>query len=128
MIRTNSKKAKENLYNYIREYCEEYLADNYGIDAETISDKKGLYTAIYNTFREEMRPNCPYYSRKPEIVAFTDWAQGLAMGGLFCYYYNREAKEDLAAILEETEEEAARYTEEAAENLLTGLIYREVRG
>lgn len=46
-----------------------------------------------------------------------------------CYYYNRSAVDDLGAILEETAEEKARYSEAQAETLLTSLIYRElVRG
>lgn len=126
-LRTNSKKAMENLYNYIRDYSEDYLQDSYSTDPATIESKSGLYKAIYNIFRQEMRPDCPYYSRKPEIVCFKDWASGLAMGGLFCYYYNREAVKDLAGILEETEEEASKFTEDRAEELLTSLIYREIR-
>lgn len=43
-----------------------------------------------------------------------------------CYYYNRSAVDDLGAILEETEEEKARFTEQEAEQLLTDLIYREL--
>ena len=130
-LRSNSKKALENIYNYIREYSADYLTDNYGTDAEAISSKRGLYTAIYNTFREEMRPECPYYRRQPEQKVFADWAAGLAMGGLFCYYYNREAAADLATILEQTEEERAklakRYSETDAEQTLTYLIYREIK-
>ena len=100
-LKTNSKKAMENLYNYIRDYSEDYLEENYNL--EKLDSKKALYTAIYETFKSEMRPECPYYSRQPEQKVFADWAQGLAMGGLFCYYYNREAVKDLAGILEETE-------------------------
>lgn len=126
-LRTNSKKAMENLYNYIREYSEDYLQDNYSIDAAAIATKAGLYKTIYNIFRQEMRPDNSYYSRYPEVVVFGQWASGLAMGGLFCYYYNREAVKDLAGILEETETESAKYKESDAEDLLTSLIYREVR-
>ena len=125
MLRTNSKKAMENLYSYIRENSEDYLQDNYSL--EGLDNKKKLYSAIYETFKQEMRPECPYYRRYPEQEVFKQWAQGLAMGGLFCYYYNREARTDLATILEETEEEANRYSEEKAEELLTYLIYREIR-
>lgn len=57
---------------------------------------------------------------------FCDWAQGLALGGLFCYYYNRSAVDDLGDILEETEEERNKFTEAQAEEKLTMLIYREL--
>ena len=59
-------------------------------------------------------------------MIFEDWARGLALGNLFCYYYNRSAKDDLGKILEESEEEKAKYTEQEAEELLTRLIYREM--
>lgn len=121
-LRTNSLKAMINLQNYIRDYSEDYLVENYEIDPAEIETKTGLYTAIYNIYREEVGK----WSRKPEQIAFKDWAQGLAMGGLFCYYYNREAVKDLAEILEETEAETAKYSEDKAEEMLTWLIYREV--
>jgi hypothetical protein len=60
---------------------------------------------------------------------FADWAAGLPSILDTCYYYNRSAVDDLGAILEETAEEKARYSEAQAETLLTSLIYRElVRG
>ena len=62
----------------------------------------------------------------PCFVIFEDWARGLALGNLFCYYYNRSAVDDLGEIMEETEEEKAKYTEQEAEETLTRLIYREM--
>lgn len=126
MLKTNSKKAMENIKNYIREYSEDYLLDNYGYDAE-YTEKKGFFATIYEIFVSEERPFTDYNARRPEYESFKSWAQGLAMGGLFCYYYNREAKEDIKQILEETEEEANRYTEEQAKELLTRLIYTRVK-
>jgi hypothetical protein len=43
------------------------------------------------------------------------------------YYYNRSAVDDLGAILEQSEREKAQYSEAEAENLLTHLIYRELK-
>ena len=43
-----------------------------------------------------------------------------------CYFYNRSAVDDLGEILEETDEEKAKYNERQAEDLLTWLIYREL--
>ena len=63
----------------------------------------------------------------PTFEVFRDWAQGLALGNLFCYYYNRSAVDDLGAILEETEEEKSRYSEQEAEEMLTRLIFREMQ-
>ena len=131
MLKSNERKALENLEKYIRDYTEEYLIDGYDIDPETIKTRSGLYKAIYTTFIEEMKPRSPYNSRRPEESVFYDWAQGLAMGGLFCYYYNREAAKDVAAILEETAEDVAKYknrykNEDKAEEFLTHIIYREI--
>ena len=56
-----------------------------------------------------------------------DWCSGLPGVLDTCYYYNRSAVDDLGAILEETDEERARYTEEQAEKMLTTLIYRELK-
>ena len=61
-----------------------------------------------------------------EQERFTDWAQGLPSVLDCCYYYNRSAVDDLGAILEETDAEKARYSEQQAENLLSYLIYREL--
>ena len=57
---------------------------------------------------------------------FVDWCQGLPSALDTLYYYNRSAVDDLAAILEETEEEKAKYTEAQAEEILSRLIYREL--
>lgn len=119
-IRSNSKKAKENIYSYIRAYAAEYLSCDYGIDPADIDSKKGLYSAIWGIFTTEKSGRGTYYA------VFQEWASGLAMGGLFCYYYNRSAIDDLSGILEETAEEAARFTEAQAEETLTRLIYREL--
>ena len=131
MLKSRSKEAAANLYNYIREYSEDYLQDNYSIPAGEIKTKTALYKAIFNIFLQEMRPDAPYNRRRSEERVFYDWAQGLAMGGLFCYYYNREAAADVSEILEETPEDVAKYKnkykdESKAEELLTHLIYREI--
>ena len=64
-----------------------------------------------------------------EQERFEEWAAGLPSILDTCYYYNRSAVDDLGAILEETDSEKARYSEQQAETRLTYLIYRElVRG
>lgn len=125
-LKTNSKKAMENLYNYIRDYAEDYLVTDYNITPAEISTKTGLYKAIYNIFKAEKNPAGEYYRRTPEGKVFEEWASGLALGGLFCFWYNRSAAKDLAGILEQTEAESSKYSQEASQELLTNLIYREV--
>jgi hypothetical protein len=80
---------------------------------------------ILDTFRSEKysRPEDYRYYNNNELAAFEDWAAGLPSLLDTCYYYNRSAVDDLAVILEETETEKARFTEEKAEWALTYLIY-----
>lgn len=119
MIRSNTTEAREAIIDYIgmdRDYLEEY-----GIAPK---DDTEMLAAVYQVFRAEKANGDS--RRMSEYALFEEWAQGLALGQLFCYYYSRSAVDDLAGILEETPEEAARYTESEAEEMLTRLIYREV--
>lgn len=121
MLKTNSKQAKKNIQEYILMDLD-YLEERNEKPFET---EQNALAFVYECFLEEyvtgntLRYYGSYYN------AFRSWAAGLALGGLFCYYYNRSAVKDLAEILEETEEQAARFTEEQAEEMLTKLIYRE---
>ena len=123
MLKTNSKKARENVRAYIlNNFTPEGYTEN------PPQDFPGVAAFILDTFRSE-KPAVGGYARMTESERFTDWAQGLAGVLDTCYYYNRSAVDDLGAILEETAEEKARYSEAQAETLLTSLIYRElVRG
>ena len=120
MLKTNSKKARENIRAYIIGY---YIPDNY--DLAPATDFPTIAGNILQTFREEM-PAVGTFSRMSEGDRFMEWASGLPSILNCCYYYNRSAVDDLGAILEETEEEKARFTESQAEALLTSLIYREL--
>ena len=90
---------------------------------------EGIAAFILDTFRSEKyhTPQDFRYYRNNEFAAFADWSAGLPGVLDTCYYYNRSAVDDLGAILEETDEEKARYTEEQAEKTLTTLIYRELK-
>lgn len=103
-----------------------FTGENYSIETpETFKDTAAVIMKIFNS----EKPAEGAYSRMNEQECFTDWAQGLPSILDTCYYYNRSAVDDLGAILEETAEEKARYSEQNAEQLLTALIYRElVRG
>ena len=107
-MKTNNKKARENVRKYIiANFTPEDYTDN---PPQEFTEKD---------FR---------YYRNNELAAFADWCAGLCGVLDTCYFYNRSAVDDLGAILEETAEEKARYTEEQAENTLTFLIYRELVG
>lgn len=125
MIKTNSKKAIENIKSYI---MENYSADSYNEDSEQAKAKsfEEIAAVILKDVKRVKGADVNQYSRYTWGDAFIDWAQGLP--GLLdtCYYYNRSAADDLAGILEETEEEKARYEERAAEKMLSSLIFREL--
>lgn len=122
-MKTNNKKARANIRNYIiANFTPEGYTDNPPQEFPEIA------RFILSTFRNE-KYNTPEdfrYYRNNKLAAFADWCAGLCGVLDTCYFYNRSAVDDLGAILEETEEEKARYTEEQAENTLTFLIYREL--
>ena len=119
MLRTNSKKAIENIRAYI---TNGFNGDNYGIETpETFSEVARL---IYNAFTEEHLYGYNRTRNRQEV--FVEWCAGLPSIIDTCYYYNRSAVEDLGNILEETEEERNRFTESEAEEMLSRLIYREI--
>lgn len=123
MLKTNSKQAAENIRAYIVDgFTPEGYTDTPPQEFPEIA------AFILATFRSEKYwclQDVRYY-HGCEALAFRDWCAGLAGVLDTCYYYNRSAVDDLGAILEETAEEKARYTEQQAEQLLTDLIYREL--
>ena len=120
MLRTNSKKANENIRAYI---MDNFIPENYTNDPP--KDFPGVAAFILDTFRKEKMSDFRYHNCD-EFAAFADWCQGLPAVLDTCYYYNRSAVDDLGRILEETAEEKARFTEPEAERRLTWLIYREL--
>ena len=123
MLKTNSKKARENIRAYIVNNF-----DPCGYTETPPESWPGIAAYIMETFRAELfnSENIRRYYRYNESSAFFAWAAGLPSILDTCYYYNRSAVDDLGAILEETESEKARYNESDAEKLLTTLIYREL--
>ena len=119
MLKTNSKKAREISGRISGNFTPENYTDNPPQEWPEIA------AFILDTFKSE-KPAIGSYARMTEQERFIDWAQGLASVLDTCYYYNRSAVDDLGAILEETDSEKARYTEQQAESLLTNLIYREL--
>ena len=127
MLRTNSKKAAENIRKYIMEDLE-YLQERADYDDITLEENNAdqVLAYAYNVFKAEKRGEIERYKFINLYKIFQSWASGLALGNLFCYYYNRSAVDDLGDILEESAAEKAKYKEEDAEELLTRLIYREM--
>lgn len=119
-LRTNSKKAVENIRKYI---IANYCPWDYENAPET-DDFRTIAAVILDTFKAEYRYNLNRYKNMQN--AFADWASGLPGILDTCYYYNRSAVDDLGAILNESETEKAKYSESAAADMLTYLIYREI--
>lgn len=123
-LRTNTKKAIKN--------ARAYIMDNFTPEGYTDNPPEDFQEAaafILGAFREEKfhLPQDMRYYHGNEFAAFRDWCAGLPGVLDTCYYYNRSAVEDLGAILEETAEEKARFSEPEAEQRLTWLIYRELK-
>ena len=124
MLKTNSKKARENIRAYILDH---FTPDGFTDTPPT--EPREVLRFIYNCFISEKFSieNEKRYYKYNEYNAFVDWCAGLPSALDTCYYYNRSAVDDLGAILEETETEKARYTEADAEKLLTYLIYTVIK-
>lgn len=120
MLRTNSKQAIANIRAYI---INGFNGENYGIETPDTFEEVAKF--IYNTFADEYLYE--YNRRRIEQEVFIEWCAGLPSVIDTCYFYNRSAVEDLGNILEETEAERNKYTEAEAEEMLTRLIYREIR-
>lgn len=120
MLRTTSKKALENIRNYILVNTD---TSNYE-DVEQPKNFKEASKIIIDCFYDEYMHG--YNLRRNHQECFIDWLSGLPSVFDSLYYYNRSAVDDLGALLEETEEEKSKYTEAQAEEMLSRLIYREV--
>ena len=121
MLKTNSKKAIENIRNYIIENYK-YWSEYENIKLEKPDNFKNIAKNIYTIFQIEKR-----YDKGNEQQIFIDWLQGLPSIIDPEYYYRVSAVDILGDILEETEHEKARFTQSQAEEKLSYLIYREIR-
>ena len=128
MLKTNSKQAIMNIRNYIKDIdnLEAYETD------ETMklynTDSKSRYQKILLYFeQEQFSGNQVRYYNYNRYEAFKNWAAGLpSILNTADYYYCNSAINVLGDILQETEQERNKYTEQQAEDLLTWLIYREL--
>ena len=132
MLKANSKKAKDNIWSYLESFItyinDEVIAWRADKNYLQPGDRHELAKIIYETYESEKKNNDNLYQagRITDAALFQEWAAGLAMHGIFDFWYHPTAKKILGDILEETEAERARFTEGDAEKMLTSLIYREV--
>lgn len=127
MLKTNSKQAREALKNYIINGYggSDYDAGTPEAEAVTLEQKAAIILADVKRVKgyrvEQSRGRFTWQD------AFIDWAQGLP-GLLDCdyYYFYSSAADILGDILQETDAEKAKYTEQQAADLLSRLLYREL--
>ena len=120
MLKTNSKKAKKNIRDYIMKW---ETLEEYGFNhSMSFPQTASVILAIFRIEKEYC-----FNRLVPEYAVFQEWTQGLPPALNCCYWWvNRSAADDLGEILEETEQECSKYSEEEAGVLLTKLIYREL--
>lgn len=122
MLKTNSKKAKENINGFI--------VENFTPGNEMLHNLElpNLCKVILTHFRSEVY-SCDEdfkYFKNSEFEAFRYWCSGLP--SVFnCDFYLGKAKNYIAEILEETENEKNKYSENEAVKLLEKLLYCELK-
>lgn len=125
MLRTNCKQVKEALKAYIVDNYdgENYEAGTPEAEAQTFEEKARVILADVKRVKgyEVKRSN-----RYTWQDAFCDWCAGLPSLLDCSYHYNVSAVDLLGDMLDETEDERNRYTEQEAEEMLDKLLYREL--
>ena len=139
MLKTNSKEARNRIKNFIVENVYPFDYDGHEelkaiITAEADSDTHSVRAweltkeAINEVFYDEKLKHDNRYKvgRISKQELFSDWCYGLP-SFLDCdFVYRLSAVEVLGDLLEETEAERNRYTEEEAERCLIYLMFREL--
>ena len=127
MLKTNSKAVRQKIRGYIVANSLDCLIDDYNVPSSELSSFSEIAKKILEIWTKETRYD--YMVRKNGYTygVFKSWGQGLPIGDLFLYYYSINAVNLVRDILEETEAEASKFTDQQAEELLTKLIYRELR-
>ena len=134
MLKTNSKKARENIRAYIIECanCKHYDPATDTETELTFNTFEGYAAHIWNAFKyEQMTGSARAYNLRVNGTwrdCFLDWLRGLpgVVGSSDWLLGYNAAKNVLARLLEESDAERDKYTNEQAERLLSSLIYREI--
>lgn len=129
MRRTNSKETMEAIKNAIMESYE-VAEEYYTYDGkETKTDYNDICKDILTAFEnEKVKYDCQYKAgRISKYSLFCDWMAGLPTAfPISDDIFLGSAVDWLADILDETEEEKGRYTEDKAEATACNLLYREL--
>lgn len=140
MIRSNSKKAINNIRKYIinnTDFSGYTLKDCYFANLEDLKEgagleifpeiAKGLYDIFYIEYLKNNNSRVKYSIQE----LFSDWCAGLPTVLDTCYYYNSDPIDIIANILEMTPEEKENYSKKHQDDLkncqyLDYLIFREI--
>lgn len=129
MLRSNSKEVMNRIKKIIMdsyEAAEEYYTYDSGIMKAEYND---ICKDIMNMFyTEKMQFDCRYKAgRISKADLFMDWMQGLPSAlPVSCDIFLGSAVDFLGDLLDETDEEKARFTDEQAEKRAVYLLYREL--
>lgn len=121
-LSTNSRQARENIRAYIINNYDDDCTDD---APEKSKGFEAIARYILKCFYREYVKGVRSAWRVSRESLFIEWTQGLP-SALNCDYYLCRAVYDLGDILQETEEQRAKYTEEEAAKRLTHLIWREL--
>lgn len=120
-MRTTSKEVKERIREYLFEAMEAYA--EVSEMAEASESRRGYVEEIlrrtYSNFKKEMDWEV---KRIGEQNTFTEWLKGLALPIDYCY---ADDKKHVQEWLKQSNEEAAKYDDEDADNLYWWLLTRE---
>ena len=119
-LRSNSKIVRERVRSWVMETATDYDEKPF----KTFRDAaEHIDTEFIGQWYSESR------SRANRQEAFTDWTQGGPCGGVFDFwiYYQTDHIELVGNILEDTEQERARFTYDEAARFMVYLIYSEVQ-
>ena len=119
MLRTNSKKAKQNIKNYIMDVFNDYVTDCGSYPENAAATLADAAAVIFQDVKRVLNIKHNNYVSQAD---FTRYAAMLP--GYVETFWN--AWDALKAILEETDAEAAHYTNADAEKVLTAIVYREL--
>ena len=109
MLRANTKQAKENLKAVMLRECS-------GWDADPQTAEEAAFILAHDFIEANKGPSGKIYLEEGESYqdAFMRWGQGLTNHIFDKLFYFGEARSLLAEVLQETPEEAAKFTEAQA--------------
>ena len=109
MIRANTKQAKENLRAVMVRLCS-------GWDYDPKTAEEASFILAHDFIEATKGPSGKIYLGKCQTYqeAFTEWGRGLTNSIFDHLFYFGNARELLAEVLEETKQEAEKFTEDQA--------------